>query len=169
MEKITQVEQDKPVAKEIAFFQIIQEADLFLAMMPVHSRCVYCGDAAGHWDHVVPHSFIAVGARRTWNAGVLPACYRCNGILGNLIFDSLDERLGHVAKRMEAKHRKILRTPDWTDEEMAEISPNLRKGVIDMLAEKKDLAAKFRYLNRGTFRLWLDLYEQDVAAQYGHS
>lgn len=157
---LSDASQSETVMRDVAFRGVIDAANVFLGTMPTQGFCVYCGDYATDWDHVVPHSFLTTCERRSYSSGVLPSCHWCNAHLSNGIFETLDERLHFVSGRFFSKHRKILSAPDWTEREIAELGPNLRSGVRQMAIEKQYLRARGVYLGRGVFDLWSLVYAQ---------
>lgn len=147
----------------IAFTAVLKEADEFVRMLPTESYCAYCGDHATQWDHVVPQTFLTVSETRTFTSGVVPCCQQCNGHLSNMVFESLDERLDYVGWRVKRKHKKIIESPDWSDAEIKELGPGLRRSVKNMADQKRLVANRLRYLERGTFKAWFDVYATDQA------
>lgn len=141
--------------------QQIKQIDRLLRQTDDHSRCVYCGDIATCWDHVVPQSFVSVSKDRQWEHGVAPSCQECNGILSNHLFDNLDDRLTHVLWRVKHKYAKLIAMPEWYDPELKELGPNLRRHITKHVALKKWIHSRMRFLDRGDFDLWLDLSRQD--------
>src|SRR4051812_4196074 len=94
--------------------------------------CVYCGSVSISYDHVPPISYasrmsamlIAVTKLKKY-----PACAECNSILGAATVTSLPQRQAMVRKKLAQKYRKILGTPEWTEEELAQVSDALATDI----------------------------------------
>lgn len=61
------------------------------------SVCVYCGAHGNTVDHVIPWTFIQDQGR----TNLVTACRVCNGIAGNLVFDSFDSKRAYVRNRRQ--------------------------------------------------------------------
>lgn len=152
---------DKPddeVVKRMGW-EMKAHADRFVASMASESCCSYCGDPATSWDHVVPHSFEhAADTTRKYSRGVVPCCHHCNSTLGAVFCGSLDARLEHLAQRIRKKYAKLLKAPDWTDQEIKELGSNLRDSVIAIRNEKRHAIARLAFLERGSFDAFNELF-----------
>jgi hypothetical protein len=106
--------------------------------------CVYCGVIADTVDHVVPKWLLnrAEGMNldlsklfrlKRWE---VPACRECNSSLGNRIFPTLAERRKAVKQGIRRRYRKILRVPNWTEEELAEMGPNAQREIRRAIAQR---------------------------------
>jgi hypothetical protein len=83
--------------------------------------CVYCGQWAGSDEHFPPRSAISSGV-------ILPACIECNGLAGNFHPFDFESRVKHVKDRLRSKYRKLLDSPDWSEEELEEVDYTLDVG-----------------------------------------
>ncbi len=146
----------------------IKQLDRLLGLTDDHSKCVYCGDLATCWDHVVPHGFINVGATRYYNSGVAPSCQECNSLLSSQLFESLDMRLDWIAAKVRSRYKKLISSPDWEDSEIEELGPNLRRQMQKQIMSKLWIAGRIRYLDRGSFELWADLVKIDAIRSGTH-
>lgn len=67
--------------------------------------CGYCfSNWATEYDHLTPRS----AGGLTVSSNLFPSCKRCNCILGNLIFDTLEEKRNYVQERLKKKGIKLL-------------------------------------------------------------
>lgn len=106
-----------------------------------HMRCVYCGDVADTVDHMVPLSFQrSAGKRFATRAGqnknLVPSCRECNNLAGNKIFDTKQDKKAYIINRLRSKYRKILDMPEWSKEEMEELSPTMQKFITSQMAKR---------------------------------
>lgn len=99
--------------------------------------CVYCGEPGSNRDHLLPETLTGVAVRR----GVLtvPSCGECNGILGDLVIESITLRRAYVQARLRKRHRKILATIELGPTDLAEYEPSLRGYVMRAMSEKQVL------------------------------
>lgn len=102
-------------------------------------RCVYCGLDATDRDHLVPVSFLRNGKRKgVFEAQeTVPSCRECNSLLGNNVFDTFEDRLDYVQKRINDKYGDILRQVDWSESEIAEMGYNFRVPLKAVMLAKK--------------------------------
>ncbi len=142
---------------------ISKEADDFLAKMPNQGVCAYCGDMAQAWDHVFPHCADAAGYKRQWNRGVLPCCHDCNSRLSSSIFETLTDRLAHLAGLVRRKYKKLLSGPEWTDEDIEEMGPGLRSAMRTARLQRKLVEARLWFLERGDFKVFFDMPPEGIA------
>jgi hypothetical protein len=111
---------------------------------PVDGECFYCSDVAETVDHVVPRAtrerLEATMEPLAWRSyclrmpDVVPCCADCNSRKGALVFDSVPEICGYLARQLEAKHRRVLSAPHWAEDELDALGPALRRDVEGQLA-----------------------------------
>jgi hypothetical protein len=136
-------------------------ADRFVAGLATTSHCVYCGEPATCWDHVIPHSFDRLADQnRQYSKGVVPSCSHCNGILGAVFCGTLDLRLEYLAQRVRAKYRKLLRGPAWTQAEIKALGRSLRDNVIAIMNERRRATRRLHFLERGSFDAFNEVYNE---------
>jgi hypothetical protein len=92
--------------------------------------CVYCGEIASCQDHFPPISVTRIGL-------LLPACHECNGLAGTDWSSDFWERCELVKNKLRGRYARWLNTPDWDDEEIAELGYNLRTNVTAWQEQKK--------------------------------
>lgn len=105
------------------------------------SRCVYCGVLAECRDHVVPVAYSHITGRRkaafkNQKRNLVPACNECNRLAGSNVFAVLDDKRAFIRGALSVKYKKILDFPIWPEDEIAELSPKLRRIVRLKLSAK---------------------------------
>lgn len=109
--------------------------------------CYYCGIPATSLDHVIPVSMLAAlealgdddamaAIMGRFRYRVLPACRECNSVLGNKYFDTVGKRREYVKESMRRRYKSVLEMPDWSDSDLATLSPTLQQYVLQALAER---------------------------------
>ena len=97
--------------------------------------CVYCGWDADTVDHVLPRAWSGEAGRAA--VPTVPACRDCNSRLGNRHAPTIGERRRLVWESLERKHRKLLRCPGWTDDEIDEFGPRMRAEMESREAKRR--------------------------------
>ena len=116
-------------------------------------RCAYCGMIATDNEHVVPYSFLSPLAKRkgsvkNFKQYIVRSCSSCNGLASSKMFENFWEKKRHIAKRLKEKNKKLLSTPDWTDEEYQELEGRLLRHVFASQTNKKLLKIRLENLER---------------------
>jgi hypothetical protein len=97
-------------------------------------------------DHVVPLSLLAKidglsDAVRDEILGKLPplitvySCRQCNTVLGNRFFRTINGRREAVKDYLREKYARVLKQPDWREDEIEELGYNLQ----DFVRRRKEL------------------------------
>jgi hypothetical protein len=112
--------------------------------------CTYCGLPAQCLDHVIPVSHTNKKRKPSdytmSNAvNVVPACNDCNSSLSNFWYHAIASRAGYLAERIAVRHINLLDTPTWSEDEIAELSDNLKKIVKAKQKEKALLLDRIRH------------------------
>ena len=108
--------------------------------------CTYCGMNATDMDHVIPRSYSMLEGEDTRSKeDCVPACRECNGLLSNLMVITIAERAGYLVSRLVDRHKKLLDSPDWSEEEFEELEGRLRKHVKSLQTKKKVIKARIAY------------------------
>ena len=115
--------------------------------------CAYCGAPRQCLDHVPPLRLAADMDldRFRRNGGellLIPACLDCNALLGSKPLPTYDERLSALYWLYEAR----IRSRSWSEDEVAELGPGLRRYVEGQDARNRELIAKFRGIERAILR-----------------
>ncbi len=104
--------------------------------------CYYCGLQATEVDHVIPHSMLQKMELSTidFDKEILRtrtlkvfSCPECNKLLGNSYQESLTDRKKYLKQKLRNKYSKLLNMPDWSPEELNELSNDLRNDVLRCL------------------------------------
>ena len=80
----------------------------------------------------------------------VPSCRECNSILGNRLFQSIGDRAAYLVGRLESRYKKLLSTPSWTEDELAELGRTLRVDVEGALSEKKAVQNRIDHCAHGS-------------------
>lgn len=112
--------------------------------------CYYCGAPADTVDHTIPRHFLErIDDPRKAFPGIrhleVPACRECNSTLSGQLFHTLSARRECIRKHLRKKYRSYLAIPHWTEEELAEVSPELASMVRAGLETQRWVVARVRY------------------------
>lgn len=121
-------------------------------------ECEYCGAPAETLDHVLPRT-LRFKIQDTLDPkeyatllrelpDVVPCCYSCNSLKANQVFGSIREIRRDIGGSLRRKHRHLLNTPNWTEEELSSLSYSLRSSVLQKVAQKEIVEARLRRLMR---------------------
>jgi hypothetical protein len=93
--------------------------------------CHYCGAPADTKDHIVPIAYLRNGRPQgSRSVGcTVDCCRECNSLLGAKALFSVEERAHEIAECLTRRYKKELKAPVWTDDELAELMPTLKKQV----------------------------------------
>jgi 5-methylcytosine-specific restriction endonuclease McrA len=84
--------------------------------------CFYCGEFGNETEHVVPrHTELP-----TWT---VLACGECNRMASGDVFTSVMEKLNGIREKRRNKHARLLKAPEWSAEELAEMGYKLRRRI----------------------------------------
>jgi len=97
--------------------------------------CVYCGMAANTDEHYPPSTYSATGL-------ILPACGECNNLASTEWPTNFEKRVAHVKSKLEWRHRKALKMPVWTADDLDELSSEMRREI--KIWQKRSRIAKQR-------------------------
>jgi hypothetical protein len=145
----------------------VRQTLAILEQDPEKLSCVYCGEAAQTWDHLVP----VVKEGKQFGPGhrirnLVPCCSRCNGEKGNRDFEVwLPNRFPGWQERIERLRTYIVREPDdsllpaeiaaQTEAAVAEYWAT-RDRVFDLLRQADTIAGRIHALRaavNGGFQL----------------
>lgn len=124
--------------------------------------CMYCGQTATSWDHVVP---VAASVRLEGLMLKVPACQPCNSTLQDNLYTTLQDRRTHVLVYLKRK-MKGLRVAEWTAEELAALKSTLRSTVIAGIKAKVELQARIDYASLPLTELRVALSGNEVVYAY---
>lgn len=102
--------------------------------------CTYCGMPANTIDHVPPISarpiLTSMGVSR-WDFLEVPSCHECNSAIGAKALWTVRERKQWIKGFLSKKYKRILKMPNWTEEEISELGRGLKDHVEAFTALKK--------------------------------
>lgn len=125
-------------------------------LIPVDTRCYYCGEPADSVDHARPRSLdralnsLSEEHRRAVYASqprreIVDACRTCNSVLGSRWFDTLEARRDYVKAYLRRKYARVLASPSWTDGEIATLGRTLRTAVVRQQQLKDSVERRLRW------------------------
>lgn len=112
--------------------------------------CLYCGELADCIDHFLPISFLAslveVGVRV--ESVLVKSCFNCNSIASDKVFSTVNEKRKHIYDRLKekSKNKKLLSLPEWTEDELSELSYTLRAVVVKDIRKKETLLRRLEFM-----------------------
>lgn len=111
--------------------------------------CVYCGVVGNSIDHVPPRSarerIVALGLKHQYPFYEVRACRECNSVLGARGLWTLTSRRDYIKKTMRRRYADILRIPDWTDSELAQMSEGMRGYVLNGIYVRDFIKERIAY------------------------
>lgn len=114
------------------------------------SACVYCGAMAESRDHVLSLSCLGQkrknSERHKGTDWLVPACLECNVTLCDKYLDNIPARAEHLFVRFTKKWRKILKSPTWSESELAELGETLRRSIMQAMAQRKNCRDRLKHL-----------------------
>lgn len=123
--------------------------------------CFYCGEPGNDCDHVIPHTFLSNGPRNFERGIYTTACRDCNVVLGSSYFESLDDRLKHLQKRLEHRLRHALAYPDWKEYEIKEMGERMQVEIKERLLNKRLANQRVSWQSSFEFQeLWTQSYRK---------
>jgi hypothetical protein len=89
-----------------------------------------------------------VGCRVYGLSTIVTACAECNGLLGAFPSSKIEERIEHVYLKMMKRYRDLLDMPVWSDEEIEDLGPRMRKIVVASILKREDVRKRLEVLRR---------------------
>ena len=87
--------------------------------------CVYCGDFNQCRDHVIPVRYMSV--LRSYNSDdTVDCCHLCNRLALDYPAKCIEEKAYYLINQYQKKFSKILKMPEWENNEIDELSGNLQ-------------------------------------------
>lgn len=93
--------------------------------------CHYCGAPADTKDHIIPICYLRNGRPNGARSigETVDCCRECNSLLGAKALFSIEERANEIAECLMRRYKKEIKAPIWTDEELNELKPTLRRQI----------------------------------------
>ena len=128
--------------------------------------CHYCAAPADTKDHIVPISYNYT-QRPNNSPGkggqTVDCCRECNSLLGAKALFSVEERAHEIAECLERRYKKELKAPVWSEEDLAELGPALRKQIkakqflrMEILERVRNAVSVAQGLLEKALPLWSD-------------
>lgn len=127
--------------------------------------CIYCGETAECDDHFPP---LSAGLR----GFLLPACKECNALAGTDHPHNFSARAALVHAKIRNKYKRLVDTPNWSEDELKELGKNLKSSVKSWAGRREALLRRlawnpFSYLGGLGGGKDLVAIDQDVAQSPG--
>lgn len=106
--------------------------------------CIYCGDIGSEWDHVPPKCKRHLYPSSTYK--LVESCFDCNRMLKGNDLPTIELRKEFLIKKYKIKYGKILRIPEWSNEELLNLGMNLRIKVIESLVKRSMILKRLLFL-----------------------
>lgn len=97
--------------------------------------CVYCGRPSEGIDHVPPRSLSHVEVE----GFIYRCCNECNSSLGVKPLFTLRDRKAYLAERYADKYANTLQLPDWSEQELEEMSEYMAQDIRHKLKLRDNL------------------------------
>jgi len=115
--------------------------------------CTYCGDPATTLDHVMPISRLAAAGdmlatviqKYPHALVIVPACRDCNCRLGGVVCRSISEKREILKKKLRIKHKRLLGSYDWDDEELSQLGHSLRTYIKAQEIKREWVLQRLRF------------------------
>lgn len=120
-------------------------------LFPEEKICIYCGLPSEVLDHILPYAHRDNPLAASWY--LAPACAECNGILSDSLQATVGDRIKEAKKRLRKRYKKLLAAPNWTMEELAEMSADFQSRIIKMGYDKKLVEERLQF----DYFLWVKL------------
>jgi hypothetical protein len=104
---------------------------------------VYCGLQATTDDHIVPVVSREVN-HPLWGK-VVRACRECNSMASVTVFDDFEQKREFIQDKIRRRYSKLLKLPDWTEEELDTLGSQMRKKIVEDLVQKKLLLMRLAW------------------------
>lgn len=111
--------------------------------------CSYCGEYAETYDHVISVSYKHVSRKlEVGNKEAIPCCSECNTTLGNVFLHTVSSKASYLIKKYKRRYSKVLKTPNWGDDELEDMGDSLRNSIIARLDMRSILIERLAHLKQ---------------------
>lgn len=92
-----------------------------------------------------------VGRRRSKTKSVsykdtVPCCRECNVLLSDRLYFTIPSRAMFLLALYQDRYKKLLKQPDWSDEELEEVGDSMRLTIIQSMRDKAEIKRRLEYL-----------------------
>lgn len=108
--------------------------------------CTYCGVLANSRDHLFPCAYRGYRTFTSEAGEIVAACAECNSLLGDQLLFKIKDRAAFLHTAYSKRWGKLLRTPRWTMEELAELDGSLRESITRTLYDVDVCKLRLAYL-----------------------
>lgn len=120
-----------------------------LKLVMIERLCVYCGDIASTVDHVPPTTIrerMSATDREDFEFVVVPACRECNcAILSGKPLYTVEDRTAFVKEALQRRHKRLLAMPDWSDDDLSEMSGSFASGLAGYQSYRDSVKARIAW------------------------
>lgn len=110
---------------------------MFANGFPANTVCIYCGQTGNiQREHVISCASTDRQRRYDKQEWIVPACAECNNLIGGNVASTVPARAKILLAKYRKRFAKILKMPEWSDAELAELSPSFRASVMASLSHK---------------------------------
>jgi hypothetical protein len=113
--------------------------------------CFYCGFYGNSKDHVPPVSYPDEFEEES--RFLVRSCLLCNSLLANKMALTFLSRCDYLVIRYEKRFKKCLEMPEWSFEEINQLSGRLKRTVVLGMKKKKSIEEKLLYLRNKVISL----------------
>lgn len=131
-------------------YRLTQE-HLYRSVGSIGDPCTYCGVESDVMDHVPPIHLadrLCSEEQAQIDFKKLPACTECNVALGGRLLKTVSDRRRHVLRYLRQKYAKFVRMPEWTEEELGTLDPNMADDVRRHARHSRWVKSRIAYYGR---------------------
>lgn len=102
--------------------------------------CFYCGQYGESKDHCPPVSYVEV--LPDYKKIMVRCCLVCNLLLGARPYFTLLSRCEYLLQRYPSRFKRALAIPNWSQDDIDELTGALKRSLINGLKKKKFIEIK---------------------------
>ena len=89
-----------------------------------------------------------VSTHRNYQKGTtVPSCRECNTLLNDKMYTTIADRAAYLFNRYHRRYKRLLAFDPWTEEELRQMSQNLRDSILTKTKEQEWLKDRLEFLN----------------------
>ena len=111
-------------------------------------ECVYCGELADTLEHCPPLILVGPELDDEFKESLIlvPACHECNTALGDRYLLTLEHRAEWLVSFYKRKYKRFNRAVAWDEDEMDELTGNLKNFVRGCQTEYERIRTRLEAL-----------------------